>query len=150
MATVEQVYVDPSALACLYLHQRERSRRMVAWRMTVTSAVPVTLHGRMEIISAICRARFTNELSEEGMHAALKDVDQDFSDEHLRQADMLWRAALRRAAQLTREHTAKLGTRAADALHVACALELKLRHFLTFDERQAKLATAAGLKLVKL
>ena len=118
--------------------------------MSMASAVPITLHGRTEIISAICRARFTNELSEEGMHAALKDVDQDFSDEHLRLADLLWRAALRRAAQLTREHTPKLGTRAADALHVACALELKLRHFLTFDNRQAKLAMAAGLKLVKL
>jgi hypothetical protein len=35
-------------------------------------------------------------------------------------------------------------------LHVACALELKLKHFPTFDERQKKLAAACGLKLVKL
>jgi len=33
---------------------------------------------------------------------------------------------------------------------VACALELGLRHLLTFDDPQAKLAGAAGLKLVKL
>jgi predicted nucleic acid-binding protein len=37
-----------------------------------------------------------------------------------------------------------------DVLHVACALELKLPHFLTFDERQLKLAKAAGLKAVRL
>jgi len=150
VATVEQVYVDPSALACLYLHQHERSRRMVAWRMTMAGSLPVTLHGRVEIMSAICRACFTNELSEEGMRDALRDLDRDFTDDHLRRADLLWRAALRRAVQLTREHTPKLGTRAADVLHVACALELKLRHFLTFDDRQAKLAVAAGLKLVRL
>jgi predicted nucleic acid-binding protein len=123
---------------------------MVAWRMTVAGSLPVTLHGRMEIISAICRACFTSELSEAGMHDALQQVDEDFTDGHLHRADLLWRAALRRAVQLTREHTPKIGTRAADVLHVACALELKLRHFLTFDDRQAKLAVAAGLKLVKL
>jgi len=33
-----------------------------------------------------------------------------------------------------------------DSLHVACALELKADRFWTFDERQAKLAKAEGLK----
>jgi predicted nucleic acid-binding protein len=37
-----------------------------------------------------------------------------------------------------------------DVLHVACALELKLRHFLTFDERQQQLAAKVGLKIVRL
>ena len=48
--------------------------------------------------------------------------------------------------QLGRRHTARLGNRTLDALHVACALELKAERFWTFDERQAKLARAAGLK----
>jgi predicted nucleic acid-binding protein len=30
---------------------------------------------------------------------------------------------------------------------VACALELKAQRFWTFDQRQAKVAKAAGLKL---
>jgi hypothetical protein len=33
---------------------------------------------------------------------------------------------------------------------VAGALELKLRHFLTFDSRQRQLAAAAGLKVVRM
>ena len=33
-----------------------------------------------------------------------------------------------------------------DSLHVACALELKAERFWSFDERQAKLARAEGLK----
>jgi predicted nucleic acid-binding protein len=49
-------------------------------------------------------------------------------------------------AQLARRHAARLGNRTLDALHVAAALELKAERFWTFDERQAKLARAEGLK----
>lgn len=49
-------------------------------------------------------------------------------------------------AELARRHGPKLGMRTLDTLHVACALELKADRFWTFDERQAKLAKAAGIK----
>lgn len=47
---------------------------------------------------------------------------------------------------LARRYGAELGIRALDSLHVACALELKAERFWTFDERQARLARAEGLK----
>ena len=50
-------------------------------------------------------------------------------------------------ADLARRHGPKLGVRTLDSLHVACALELKAERFWTFDERQAKLAKAEGLKI---
>jgi predicted nucleic acid-binding protein len=49
-------------------------------------------------------------------------------------------------AQLARRHVARLGERTLDTLHVASALELKAKQFWAFDERQAKLARAEGLK----
>ena len=49
-------------------------------------------------------------------------------------------------AELARRHGPKLGFRTLDSLHVACALELKTDRFWTFDDRQAKLAKAEGLK----
>ncbi len=49
-------------------------------------------------------------------------------------------------ADLGRCYGPKLGVRTLDSLHVASALELKADHFWTFDERQAKLAKAVGLK----
>ena len=49
-------------------------------------------------------------------------------------------------ADLARRYGAKLGVCTLDSLHVACALELKAERFWTFDERQAKLARAVGLK----
>lgn len=55
--------------------------------------------------------------------------------------------ALEICAELSRIHTPQLGTRTLDTLHVAAALELKAERFWTFDDRQAKLAKAVGLKL---
>jgi predicted nucleic acid-binding protein len=49
-------------------------------------------------------------------------------------------------ADLARRYGPKLGIRTMDSLHVACALELKAEQFWTFDQRQAKLAKAEGLK----
>jgi predicted nucleic acid-binding protein len=49
-------------------------------------------------------------------------------------------------ADLARRHGPRLGVRTLDSLHVACALQLKAQQFWTFDQRQAKLAKATGLK----
>lgn len=146
--TAEEVYVDPSALARLYIHQ-EGSREMAAWRVKIRGALAVTHHGRTEIVNAICRAAFLGQLSPEGLNQALADFRSDFLAGHLKQSDLLWRAALNRAAELSQLHTPKLGTRSLDVLHVACALELKLGHFLTFDIRQRQLAAVSGLKVVR-
>jgi len=149
VVTAEEVYVDPSALCRLYLNQ-PGLREMSVWRRRIGGSLPVTHHGRTEIVNTICRAAFSGQLGDEEVTEVLAEFDEDFAGGRLHQADILWRAALNRAAELSRAHTPTLGTRAADVLHVACALELKQRHFLTFDERQRKLAAAAGLKLVKL
>jgi len=147
--TADAVYVDPSALARLYLHQAG-SREMAVWRGRMQGALAVTHHGRTEVINAICRSAFLGQLNPDGLCEALADFNSDFTSGLYRQADILWRAALNRAAELSEQHTPKLGTRSLDVLHVSCALELKLRHFLTFDTGQQKLAMALGLRLIHL
>jgi predicted nucleic acid-binding protein len=54
--------------------------------------------------------------------------------------------AFARATELSRKHTPGLGVRTLDILHVACAVTLGAKSFFTFDQRQAKLAQAAGLR----
>jgi predicted nucleic acid-binding protein len=49
-------------------------------------------------------------------------------------------------AELAHRYGPKLGVRTLDSLHIACAIELRAERFWTFDERQAKLAKAEGLK----
>jgi hypothetical protein len=144
-----EVYVDPSALAGLYIHEAG-SREICAWRTNLGGTLVVTHQGRTEIINAICRIACLGHLDQAGLTETLADFAADFANGRLQQADILWRGALNRAAELSQKHTPKFGTRSLAVLHVACALELKLRHFFTFDGRQQKLAAAAGLKLIRL
>jgi hypothetical protein len=108
----------------------------------------VSEHGRLEIVNGICLAAFRKTISAEAMHDALASFDEDLADGRYVAADVLWRATLRRAAEISRAHTTTVGCRTLDVLHVATALELALRNFVTFDRRQQQLARAAGLKVV--
>jgi predicted nucleic acid-binding protein len=54
---------------------------------------------------------------------------------------------VRRADDLSQRHSIKEGYRSFDILHVATALHLAAKEFLTFDQRQRKLATAEGLSV---
>ena len=53
-----------------------------------------------------------------------------------------------KALLLSRRHSAKLGTRTLDVLHVAAALVLHPDVFYSFDERQRKLARAERLRVL--
>ena len=90
------------------------------------------------------------DIDEATLRKTLLDFDQDLVEGRFGIADILWRSALNRAAELSRAYTPKLGVRSLDVLHVACALELGRRFFLTFDAKQLELAKVTGLKPVRL
>jgi len=147
VATADLPYVDPSALLKLYLHESE-SGAMAAWRAKTSSPLAVTHHGRVEMINGLALASHRGFLAAPAFQSALAALDDDFEQGRYRPADLLWRAVLKRAADFSRRHTPALGTRSLDVLHVASAVELGLKRFVTFDERQRQLAVAAGLKAV--
>lgn len=144
----DPIYVDPSALRSLYLHDA-RSRAMARWRRRHPGAVPVTHHGRVELVNAMALAVFRRDIAAADLAGALADLDDDFAAGRLVQADVLWRRALDRAADRSRAHTPGLGTRSLDVLHVACALELACTVFVAHDGRHAALAKAVGLRVTR-
>lgn len=148
MANVDAVYADPSALRALYIADH-RSIAMGRWRAQMGGAVPVTRFGHAELINAIALGRFRGDYGEAEFLGALNDVRHDLEEGRLQLADLSWRAAFDGAVKLSRLHTPTTGTRSLDVLHVASALELNARHFVTYDHRQAKLAALCGLKVVK-
>lgn len=52
-----------------------------------------------------------------------------------------------KAIDLAQRHSASLGTRSLDLMHVAAALILKADLFLSFDERQRKVAVLEGMQV---
>jgi predicted nucleic acid-binding protein len=140
-------YVDPSALLKLYIHESQ-SAAMSLWRKRHPAPLTVTHHGRAEITNAICLAAFRKQITPAALTDTLDSLEEDFLDGRYIQADLLWRATLKQATELARAHTPSVGCRSLDVLHVASALELQFKGFLTFDLRQQKLARAVGLKIV--
>lgn len=126
-----------------------RSLAMGRWRTRLGGAVSVTRFGYAELINAIALGQFRGDYGEAYCGGAMQDVQRDMDEGRLRWADLLWRAALDRSASLSRQYAHKLGTRALDVLHVASALELGAKRFVTYDARQARLAEACGLNLIQ-
>lgn len=121
---------------------------MASWRGKIGAPLLVTHHGRLELINGIGLAAYRGMITDETHEAALAALDDDLAQGRYKQADLLWRATLKRAGDLSREHTHAMGCRSLDVLHVASAIELGLRVFVTFDVRQQELARSAGLKLL--
>jgi predicted nucleic acid-binding protein len=137
------VYADSSFVVSLYLTDVHSTEA----RSLVQGAPPLILTAlhRAEWVHALGQHQFRGTLTAE---AAGRANSQLVSDE----AASLWRAvplpedAFELCADLARRYGPKFGMRTLDTLHVACALELKADNFWTFDERQAKLAKAVGMK----
>jgi predicted nucleic acid-binding protein len=102
--------------------------------------------GEVEIVNAMHLRIFRREISQQQANISLKDFEID-----LRAGLFLLRAlpqsSFLRARQLACQLTATLGTRSADIIHIAAALELGATSFFSFDQQQRKMAEDTGLKL---
>ncbi len=148
MTSADKTYVDPSALRRLYIHE-PRSRAFCVWLARTRGPLPLTLHGRAELVNSIQLAVFRRMITPDVADGALADLGSDLSEGRLALADVPWRRALDRATELSRLHTPVLGTRTLDVLHVASAVELGCRALVTYDERQAALARAVKLRVLR-
>jgi predicted nucleic acid-binding protein len=137
------IYVDSSFVVSLYVtdqHSTESRHRI----MSAPSLWFTPLHNA-EWAHALAQHVFRGKLSPAEAQQMTVRLESD-------KAAGRWlsigvpESAFERCVELGRRHGPKLGVRTLDSLHVACALELKAERFWTFDERQAKLARAEGLK----
>ncbi|MGC2620995.1 MAG: type II toxin-antitoxin system VapC family toxin [Acidobacteriaceae bacterium] len=137
------IYADTSFFVSLYLrgaHTPQALRHLAA-----NPGVWFTPFHKLEFAHALAQNVFHRQISAakaDLVHTLLAD---DCSAGLWELVDFP-QAALETGAGLARRYVPVLGTRTLDTVHVACALELKATRFWTFDQRQAKLAKAAGLK----
>jgi predicted nucleic acid-binding protein len=138
------VYPDSSFLAAHYLtdgHSVEAGRRL-----TLNPRFLITPFHRAEIANAIFQWVFRGRISTSDAELAYADFKRDCEAG-------IWvlvsppESSLTTCADLAHRHTGIIGCRTLDTLHVAAALELGVDAFWTFDQRQARLAEAAGLSV---
>lgn len=78
---------------------------------------------------------------------AIHQLEEDLRDGVLVHTAVEWTNVFRQADELSEKYAVAEGQRVIDLLHVAIAIELGAKIFVSFDKRQRKLALAAGLKV---
>jgi predicted nucleic acid-binding protein len=140
-----KAYADSSFIVALYL-QRQSSPIAAAFMQQQGVPLPFNPWHRLEVRNAIRLAVFHRVIDSHQGKTQLKQVDADLRKETLiAHVAIDWVSALREAEKLGATHNESIGCRSADLFHIAAAIEWGADHFLTFDERQKKMAKAVGL-----
>jgi predicted nucleic acid-binding protein len=140
-----RIYVDTSFLISLYsldVNSAAAARTMQASRGDHL----VSTLGELEAANALELRVFRKEVSAHQAHSSAAAFETDLRD-GVFQLQPLTEQAFEKARQLSRQNTARLGTRTADLLHVAAALDLRADYLYTFDQQQRKLARTVGMKV---
>jgi hypothetical protein len=139
-------YADTSFLYSLYGHDANSAQ---ARTMGSALKVPLALTPlqRHELRNAFRLAVFRKVMTLERCEAVLADIEADTKTGVLVETPVSWAEVFTVAEALSAAHSRTLGTRGFDVLHVAAAIALGTKGFLTFDARQKTLAVKAGLKV---
>ena len=140
-----KIYADPSFLVSLYSPDANSAGAARTMRASTGDRF-VTTFGELEVVNALGLRVFRKEVSAVQVQSSLIDFEKDLRDGVFQLRGVL-EVVFERARQLSRQTTAKLGTRTADLLHVAAALELGVDCLYSFDQQQRKLAQTVHLKL---
>lgn len=138
------IYVDSSFLVSVYLPDSHTLTSL--GRLSRKPRIWVTPFHEAELVHAILQQVFRGSIPPDRGNKAIRDFRMDCDVRLWEIADFPGNSYIS-AISLAESYVARLGMRTLDSLHVAAALELKAERFWTFDERQAKLAKAAGLKV---
>ena len=102
----------------------------------------------IEIPNAIRLKRFRGEITKAQENAANRAFLSDIESGVLTPCEYDLGEVFLLAERLSAKHSAIIGSRSLDLLHVAAALEAKATHFDSLDTRQRNVATLNGLKML--
>jgi predicted nucleic acid-binding protein len=140
-----EAYADSSFLVSLYRRDEHeaKAKSLVLRAKFVISVSPLN---RIELRNALRNAQAYGQINQHERRAAFQQIENDFAMGLLIHLPVEWTNVFRRADELSEMYSTRHGQRTIDLLHVATALEARAKIFLSFDQRQKKLAKAAGLK----
>lgn len=139
-------YADTGFVVTLY-KEEAISARAAALMAKQTASVRLSQLGELEFRNALHLAVFRGELAA-GAAAIMQSLfEKDLANGIFTITPVPATTLFPKAMELADRHSAGLGTRSLELMHVAAALFLKAETFLSFDERQRKAAKLEGLKV---
>ena len=142
-------YLDSSVVVKLYFP--EPQTKVVSKTIsTQRHALIYTSFHELEIKNAIALKVFRNEISKASGDQIYRDLDNDFDRGILTRPVIDWSMLFAESVRISKLHTRSIGTRSLDILHVAAAIVLGCREFLSFDSRQLELAKKMDLNLITI
>lgn len=139
-------YIDTGVLVKLYCPEPDSPKAVEAVQSRETPWV-FTPWQRLEIHNALRLKAFRKEISARQLSAAMARLQGDLQAGVLMSSPVDTEAVFARAEELSSACTVRLGSRTLDIIHVAAAVVLGVKDFVTFDRRQAGVAMEAGLKV---
>lgn len=138
-------YADSSFLAALYLgDDAKQAQKADAFMLAEAYPIFFTSFNRVELRNALRLSQWRGNADTSQLKQAFETIAADLREGFLVHTLINHTEVYRLADELSERHS---GCRTLDLLHVASALSLKTRYFLTFDVRQATLVQAAGLRV---
>jgi len=135
---------DTSFLFSLYGHD-SNTPRALAWVKSRRTAVTLTSFGEFELANALRFAEFRKAIGSGEAALFWTQFEADRASGRLSINVCNLADAVEEAKRLSATYTLAEGHRSFDILHVAAALVIDAKAFLTFDANQKKLALAEGL-----
>ncbi len=143
------LYVDTSVIVKLYIKE-EHSLDTSNWLKENNEAIPLTIFHELEFNNAINLKEFRTEIRTDEIRLIIAKFAKHESKGVYYRPQISWTDTFQYAVDLSRKYTGKTGSRTLDILHVASALSIKADRFFTFDERQSRLASLSGIRIVSL
>jgi predicted nucleic acid-binding protein len=141
------VAADTSFLFSLYGRDAHTAKALAT---VLRLGVPLTLTAlnEFELQNAVRFAVFRGLLARDQADLILEAFASDLAGGRLVMNATNLSLVIEEAKRLSASYTEQAGHRSFDLLHVAAALHLSARAFLSFDDRQRSLAAKSGLKVL--
>jgi hypothetical protein len=137
-------YFDSAVIVKLYV-QETTSPDAIRLVGGYAAPYPLTPWQSLEVKNAIRLKAFRAEITPAEMNLSLAAFEQDIAAGRWTRPAFAADAVELKTEQLSASHSATLGCRTLDIVHVAAALVIGVTDFITFDGRQAALARQVGL-----
>ena len=142
-------YIDTSVIVKLYSLE-PYSLEVSKWIRKNNEAIPLTNLHELEFTNAIFLKQFRGDISPDQAKLILSRFEEHEKERIYYHPKVSWADIWSKSLELSGKHTGIIGSRSLDILHIASALVLKIKRFVTLDTRQSDLAKKAGIKVINI